>query len=374
MNFNYRNKQNSSISLFTWALQGGSSLAGHRNLTSSTVFTYIPPKGHKPHFQDTNDFNPNFKLNFERLNYVRPLTGATFSFEIEHLESIKDQDILSWRRKFIKAIETCSWSPEFAFDYLLALVDVKYHEQFEGVTIVDEALLRLVSVKYPRSTSERFSRRLATLSQNNFHDIEYYMKAIEDILLRWAAAVQASEEEISSKREATFMNGLSNETQNFIDLQNIKIAEHVLQRIKETEENIKHRHKSFIDGINNKKWRQNGNNFSYKNYQGNPKNGPKENRSTPSQFNQYNNSFKQKHVSKWCKYHKSNGHNSEECRFLKSQNTQNSTRQENQNFAILEQTELLKKISLDLELNNNDYEAILDTGSSKSFVTKKLLK
>ena len=31
MNFNYRNKQNSSISLFTWALQGGSSLAGHRS-------------------------------------------------------------------------------------------------------------------------------------------------------------------------------------------------------------------------------------------------------------------------------------------------------------------------------------------------------
>ena len=109
------------------------------------------------------------------------------------MESIEKQNILAWRLKFLKAITTCSWSPEYAFDYLLALVDIKYHHHFEGTIDVNEALLKLIQIKYPRSSSERFSRRLATLSQNCFHDIEDYMEAIDDIFLRFAAATKATE-------------------------------------------------------------------------------------------------------------------------------------------------------------------------------------
>ena len=82
---------------------------------------------------------------------------------------------------------------------------------------------------------------MAHISQNYFHDIDDYLETIKFYLLHWAAAADANLEQMSSKREAAFIQGLSGKTRIFLDLQNISGTNNILQIIQTMESNMKER-------------------------------------------------------------------------------------------------------------------------------------
>ena len=76
----------------------------------------------------------------------------------------------------------------------------------------------LVNKKYPRTSVDTYNLYLSRITQNAFHDIEDYMFTILSVVEKWAAATNASYEEIEEKKESAFLQGLSVETLNFMDL------------------------------------------------------------------------------------------------------------------------------------------------------------
>ena len=200
---------------------------------------YVPPKGTNLPQKGLNDFNATFKTRTEKIVYSSTLTKAQFHIELEYLDSLKDQNILDWRLKFLDAMHRCNWTEEVAKDYLLALSDLSLHHLFIKEDSLETQLFCLIQKKYPSSMIDNLNVRLSSLRQDSFHDVEDYMEAINGLLLRWAAASNATNEEVRIKRHTVFKQDLSSSTRTFMDLQNITNAELIFNRILETENNLK---------------------------------------------------------------------------------------------------------------------------------------
>ena len=355
-------KVNHSVSLFTQALRGSTSHTDYRMLNSTRRTNILPRKLQEDPLFDFKDFDPKFQPRVERITYQRPLTKAVFSIELQYLESIERQDIINWRKKFLGAVETCGWSDEYALDYLLALTDTHIRKIIENETDYITAINILIRKKYPISHAENFNRRLALLQQNDFHDVEDYMKSINAILNRWGASAGATEEQMNAKREACFLQGLSIETRNFMDVHNIQNTAMIYKRIHDTEINIKARMHEQITSSNfiesepyykrSFKPRVETRHFRKPQYVSNTKGKP------------------------YCKYHKTHTHSTEECQTLKRKEKRNEKYNKNasnnneHSYALLEQPIDLKKLEIPVALSDLTLNAFIDTGSSKSLIDR----
>ena len=181
------------LSLFSSRLIPPSQDGSSGNLNSNTLRN-VPPKGTGLPVPGLDDFNPAYSPRKERLHYVRPLTGATFSIEMPYLESIEEQDILDWKRRFLESAEICGWSVEHASDYLLALSSLKIRNLYGQQNNPSLMLQALIQKKYPLNSAERYHAKLMEPHQNKFHDIADLATAIDSVLVRWAAATKASSE------------------------------------------------------------------------------------------------------------------------------------------------------------------------------------
>ena len=174
----------------------------------------------------------------ETLYYVRPLTGATSSIEMPYLESIEEQDILDWKRRFLKSAEICGWSVEDSSDYLLALSSLKIRSLYGQQNNPSFMLQSLIQKKYSLNSAERCHAKLMELHLNKFHDIADFAIAIDSVLVRWAAATKPCSELVIAKRESIFLQGLSPETLNFMNIQVISGSKLIYDKIYTTEERI----------------------------------------------------------------------------------------------------------------------------------------
>ena len=357
--------QSKTYSLFTKALCGHTGSRSHRTLNSTAENPRIPQKGTGLPLPELDDFDPSYKPRTEKIFYTRALTGAQFSVELPYLESLTKQNVLEWRLKFLEAAKICGWPDEHTGDYILALTSLSLHKHFDGANSINEMLDRLVAKKYPASRIEFYNIKLSTLSQDNFHDIEDYMEAIDNVLIRWAAASKASLDSVNAKREAIFKQGLSSETRTFMDIHNIQPAESMYARIFETESNIKTRLKEESNNPNN-----------FRTAQRSHGNVPRNHTFQKRYNNQQSNEYFQK---PYCRYHKRHGHATEDCYTLKkkrnnSNHDPNNSRQGPQeNLSAIQETPFkLKAIEFPIRVENNDIKALVDTGSSRSYISAKL--
>ena len=220
-----------SISLFNAALLGIATPGGHGKLNSTAVSARILSKGSSVPSKNRSDSDPSFKPRKEKLQFSRQLTGAQFFYEIDYLDSIEKQDVLAWRFSFFKAQQICNWNEDYARDFLLALTGVSLHEIITSANSVQQVLLRLVQIKYPPHLVKNYSRILSQINQNQYHDIDDYLETIDFYLIRRVPSNNASETQYNEKRDTTFIQGLSAETRNFVDIHINRGASNILQLI-----------------------------------------------------------------------------------------------------------------------------------------------
>ena len=379
-------------SIFISLLRGSSDDRSHLKL-NSTRNSPIPPKGTGLSVAGLEDFDLSFIPRKQTLPYTRALTGATFSTKIPYLEDITKQNILEWQTQFLNAARVCNWPEAHIADYLLALTNIEYQSMLDNCQNYLEMLAKLTSKKYPRTKASYYEQKLLTIKQEDYHDLEDYVIALDATLIRWKATTNATAEEAAAKRNQSFMNGLAIETLNFIDLHNLINLQEVYNRITETEVRIRNRMEESEKAETN-------------NYQKNFKNerndGNKYNHSirgrystsrTPHRYhlNGYyrhpnGNNHRPNFQRPYCSYHKYYGHKTEDCRTKQYKDTASKTKEHltnrrgsdsnNKNNgpertnAIKEKPKNVELLELELKVNNKRVIGLVDTGSKRSFINR----
>ena len=225
---------------------------------------------------------------------------------------------------------------------------------------------QILATKYPHSTSETYSLMLSRIRQNSFHDTEDYRAALDQVLERWAVATSPTESELCAKREAAFLNGLSCETLDFMDLNGITRSEDILSRIRITESRIKQRKRllardlrtqvcvsaATVTGTTTK--------FSpiSVNYQ--------------SRVSTRNSNASPQQPNHRCDFHKMNTHNTSECRTRQLGKNSGTTDQQARN--LQETFSAVSSLELPVKVGDTEKMALLDTGSSNNYCSASLAR
>ncbi|KAG0430995.1 hypothetical protein DMUE_5603 [Dictyocoela muelleri] len=85
--------------------------------------------------------------------------------------------------------------------------------------------------------------------------------------------------------------------------------------------------------------------------------------------------MKENNLNKFCKNHRECNHYSQDCRYLKKfESNTNHTRNHKENFALRTDEVDTTTLKLTANIEGNTYKAVLDTGSTFSYLGKEIMK
>lgn len=93
----------------------------------------------------------------------------------------------------------------------------------------------------------------------------------------------------------------------------------------------------------------------------------------PTQSRDISSNKVQRKSDKFCRYHITRTHSSEECKALKRKEKDRPDKEE-KTFMIQEASQQLKPLSIPISLHGNRYLALLDTGASGNFISQEIVK
>ncbi len=393
--------KSNTFSLFNSRLLPASDRGDSGNLSSKTSRN-VPPKGYNLPPSGLDDYDRTFRPQVEKISYTRALTGAQFTIELEHLESIESQDVLAWKKKFLDACKIAKWSEEFAADYLEALTSLEIWELIVDQTSVESMLRCLTRRKYPFSKTEFYQQKLSELYQNDYHNIEDYVIAIENVLDRWAVCVNADQRAIQGKKVSVFLQGLAFETLDFMNLHGISGLVDNFNKIKNTKAKIELREKerSYLHSKNNnstqtpkqRNYREYINKDGYKKYNkpfryykdyNNNQHRDEKNKNRGSYMNnkKYPTNYNDKIERPYCRIHKFYGHPTEDCLYNPDSKNYDPEKaaarknfQRNRLGAIQEPKGSVISINLPVIIEKNNYDCLVDTGASQNYIHPNIVK
>ncbi|MGL5708014.1 MAG: retropepsin-like aspartic protease, partial [Aeromonas sp.] len=293
------------------------------------------------------DFKPqtaNFTIN-------PPNTTIQITRTLYLLNSVESQNIFKYREEFIETAKLCGWDEDTQNTVLLALTSAELHPLYHGTTTTSEKFTALLKNKYPEESAINYYNRITNTKQNDFVTIDSYLKEIEYICKRLAVCKSWTSSMTNQRKEEFFFNGLTKRTQLEMARLNVKNLSEMYNIIRTTENTM-------IEQI--------------KNFRSNRKSNFME--STEKLNSKRQDTGKS---SKYCSYHKSTNHSSEECRTknkVKKFNKQYENKNIDKTLALREPLIKFKSLETKCRINNKNFQAIIDTGSAYNYIRSDIVK
>ncbi|MGL5709110.1 MAG: reverse transcriptase domain-containing protein [Aeromonas sp.] len=262
-----------------------------------------------------------------------PGTQLTMQESIDRIENVTEQDLIVWFTNFFNISKLCGWNETTQFATVRALISIELQPKINQCETVSDIQYTLLRLKYPLVDAFRYTTELAEIKQEFYPRIcDYYNVLVEKITILGCCKIW-NQSQINAKIEEIFYQNLSPCTQIELARQGIYNIQDAIRTINQTEEVLIKTYKpENTKFINNTE-------FKHK--------------------REYENR------TKWCSYHKVNSHNTEECR--SKQETQNKERV-NKTFSLIDNKPRIGVMKLEVSVNNINAVAILDSGSSYSYI------
>ena len=186
-------------------------------------------------------------------------------------------------------------------------------------------------IALPKEEAEKYFKNLRYIQQNNYTLIDEYCNAIEKEIRGISACLNWNIPETASRIEEHFHYGLSSDTNIEICRSNAKTRKEILTIIRNTE-------KVLLSNISN------------------------------SEAIIKNKRHENKNISKWCKYHRNNNHNTEDCFTLKKRENKKEDK------IHLIEDEDKKLLTLDASCNNIALKSLVDNGANRNFIKHEVVE
>ncbi|KAG0420448.1 Retrovirus-related Pol polyprotein from transposon, partial [Dictyocoela roeselum] len=294
--------------------------------------------------ETANDHDKTFTPRRIEFSHTPIGTTINISRSFQMLEDIDRQNLFEWKEEFLQSAKLAQWNEEATLQVLKSSIDSKYFHLIENVTTLDQALSNIFMTKYPSKNYLKYLNLLSHVHQDQFLTIKEYKNYIEETCTRLAICVGWTSEQRSLKVEESFFNGLSKRTQLEMSRLNITKISDMYSIINCTEETL-------LDQV-------------------------RDTNHTSARPNRMKGSKGSKPNSKnFCKHHGECNHSTQECRYLNNGDykTKHSDSKK-ENFAL--RTDEIDTATLNLTANieGNSYKAVLDTGSTFSYLGKEIIK
>ncbi|MGL5708363.1 MAG: reverse transcriptase domain-containing protein, partial [Aeromonas sp.] len=258
---------------------------------------------------------------------------------IDRIENIKEQDLLTWFSNFQNISSLCGWSEETKFATVRALVTINLQPHIAACKTLNDIQFTLLRLKYPPEDSFRYTTEISHIKQENYPRITDYYNELNECITILGCCKAWNQTQTNFKIEEIFYQNLATCTQIELARQGVNNIKDALSVIHQTEEIL----------IKT---------FKPEKYKGQESKDSKK---------MNNHDFKQK----WCSFHKVNSHSTDECR-SKPDNT--TKERHNKTFSLIDKRPQIGVIKLPIEINNVAANAIIDSGSSYSYIPESRVK
>ncbi|KAG0435924.1 Retrovirus-related Pol polyprotein from transposon opus, partial [Dictyocoela muelleri] len=302
------------------------------------------------------------KIEQASFEYISPKTGLKIKHHINVLNSIEQQDVWSWCTIIRETARMCNWDEEALAEALTQIVSLNIQHRIGQVHSSEEFFTRLCKLKYNAATSVKYFEQLAQIKQDDFITIKAYHKKIKELTQKLGMCNSWSQEIINLKIEEVFCNSL-NENVKLEMLKSEKTnAEEIYQSIYLVEDILIQK---FITALSTKK-------------QENYIRTANHVRPTNTKSQKYPEHRQQQ---KFCKYHKSKTHDTNECIALSKIKRKNTRKDDNKkkdiepshNYGITSQYTNIKVLEIPIRINDLQLTAMIDTGADKNYISKDII-
>ena len=129
--------------------------------------------------------------------------------EIEKLEDVNTQDVVSWVQKFKNMKELSGYTDEQEQRYLKMLVGDKYTEIVSSTKSVNTKTKELIKLKYNENYLAKQMSTLDRLSVGKFESILEYSRKVNELVKEINHCLSESEKLTEREKETKFKQGLS---------------------------------------------------------------------------------------------------------------------------------------------------------------------
>lgn len=274
-----------------------------------------------------------FKPQSSEFTYTIEGTTITTKKSLDHLTNLGEQSITQWIKNTKHSLQLFQWTDEVASKITISIIGLNIlpHGNYNSP---DEIFKTLIKKHFTKQTKLILNKRLYEIFQHKNINIQtYYQKivaAAEDL-----AIINNETNLITQKKiKEVFLKNLNKNTKLLALDKDLSEPLEIVEYISQRDEIIQEDRMRFRNNSNKK-------NFT-------------------------SNSEKNK---KYCKYHKTNYHSTEECNFLKN-------KEKNKDSSAYSFSEILPKFKLptiNTQINNLTNRALIDTGATENFISKKLV-
>ncbi|KAG0435873.1 Transposon Tf2-6 polyprotein, partial [Dictyocoela muelleri] len=282
-------------------------------------------------------------------------TGIELKGKIPILSDIYKTDIITWIENFRRIIKKTKWKDNESLEILKNLIPDDIFDKVEKIKNLETCMQTILQVKYNKNTADIYLEKIKKIKQENYINITDYIENQDSALGEYFIAKNYNKHIQEVKIEEIFFEGLTANTLIYLSQHNITEKRIAVEKLKSLEQTL--------ETIYNKQENENKN-----------KNHESDKEYFPSVYS------KSKKVIKWCPFHKSSTHKKEECFALKKMNKNtfikskdNELNKENSNYIVFEASSNLNILKIPLNINNNVYFAVVDTGATNSFISDKIL-
>jgi hypothetical protein len=259
-----------------------------------------------------------------------------------------------------------NYTTEQARNVLRVVVDEQYHSIFLEKHTNETMLDALCKKAFPSKDFQIYHNQLQTMKITSFSSFSEFDSEFRRNVEFANSCLDKSEELTTREIKLMFMNGLERKHRFSIMNQGLEDLESIRDFLKRFEEFANNEENTFNKSMNTKKLQRNSNSNNYNN-------GDYVNKRRDS--NIYDNgdiTAKAKSQNKWCSFHRSKFHNTDECMTLK--NKKNKDDNETNNLIIREEDTKNIDVSITGKLEGTEVSILLDTGSKLSFISDKCLE
>eukprot|EP00477_Mikrocytos_mackini_P000020 GAHX01000020.1.p2 GENE.GAHX01000020.1~~GAHX01000020.1.p2 ORF type:complete len:621 (-),score=92.06 GAHX01000020.1:2547-4409(-) len=181
------------------------------------------------------DFDPNFSPKTATFSLQPTNTTLHISCSIPILESIERQDVYSWADTFRSTIIQCNWDEGTSINTLKALTTSSLLCIYQGANTLEEMMIRLLAVKYPKSSASHYLNELAIVRQSHYPTVSTYVLAINCLVTRLYLCRGEDPSKSFDKRTEVFYNGLTRTTKKEMVKLGLHDANSIYNNIKNVE-------------------------------------------------------------------------------------------------------------------------------------------
>lgn len=271
-------------------------------------------------------------------------TGLSFTLEVPALYDIHTQMLLLWKQTLQNLAKTCKWTELQLSTVLKNSISPLLGNIIDKASTSDQIFKIINSQIYDSSNLNSRYNKLKRTTQTDFITIDEYYNQVYRIHHEFAQTTGQSEQEATNRTNESYYTNLHYIPKLEMERQGVSNIGQIYQRVQKIKKMLLEQLNEIRQGLNI---------------------DSRDDRTAK---------ISDKNQEKYCRYHMTKSHSSEECRAIKKSSKRNQESRKEKNNMIIESYKALTPLAIPITLNEKSISALLDTGASGNSISSQMVK